>query len=546
MNNLILVLLAFASIFFAGGFFEYVSGGICLVLVCFFVCYLIGKNKIKLAIDINFLAIIVLVFSYLIVALWAVDSGVAVAGFFKFVPVLLFYVLLCNIEDKEKYILWLPDAGVLMVLLSFIMMQFNSMSHLVSVGGRMSGSFQYPNTFALFLLICVIVAVYSDEKDRLLQVVILLFGIYKSGSLTVYILTAAACVLLFIIKKDDRKLIGLGMVVAVLGVVIFIATGLLDLDMALKSSTFTGRLLYYKDALPVIVSHPFGLGYYGYFFVQPGIQTGVYSVLNVHNELLQLMLDVGVVPAVFFYGVIIRQLVIKEQSARNKLVILFVTLHTMLDYDFQFLAILFMVIMFMNTKKPRELKITKFTKVGLIIVFCLVGCGATVYGLSNWYFMKGDYSKACKVWNNNTRAQIQQLYVSDDMNECEEIARDIISRNEYIPVTYSVLADSCYVDGDVEGYIKHKTRAIELAPYDYLLYLDYLDGLYKACESYITIGELESAQICLDRMKYVKTILNKVQSKTSELAWKIQDKPVLVIPAEYEILINELEMKIYE
>ena len=57
------------------------------------------------------------------------------------------------------------------------------------------------------------------------------------------------------------------------------------LTISLESSTLMGRLLYYRDVLPVILKHPFGLGYMGYYYAQGGFQTGVYATKFVHNEL---------------------------------------------------------------------------------------------------------------------------------------------------------------------------------------------------------------------------------------------------------------------
>lgn len=544
--NFIVLLTLLLSIIIAGGFYEYVSCFISIILISFFVCYCVKNNKWKFTVDINYWAVALVVISYLFVSLWAVDKGMSTVGFFKFIPILLFFILISTCDNKEKYIGLLPMIGTLMTLYSFIMMQFNSLCHLVSVADRMSGTFQYPNTFALFLLICLILSFYSEEKDNIVNIVILLFGIYKSGSLTVYILTVVTLISLIIIHKSSRKpIMILSVAVLVVGGIL-ILTGNINLDISLKSSTFLGRLLYYRDALPVIISHPAGLGYYGYYFVQPSIQTGVYSVLNVHNEVLQLMLDIGIIPTLVFFYVIIRQLFIKEQSNRNKLVIVMIVLHSLLDYDFQFVSILLILTLFLKTKPITEIKVSKFSKIAVITILCLLVCGSLLYGISNWYFMRGEYGKAYAVCNANTRAQIQQMYVTDDIVEQKNLAEAIIHKNDNISIAYSIIADNKYIEGDVDGYIQNKLKAIELAPYDYSLYLDYLNTLSATCDRYIAIGELDSAEICLDRMKSVKNMLKKVEEKTSELAWEIQDIPMVILPPEYESLINELELRVYE
>ena len=66
-------------------------------------------------------AFAILIFSYLLVSLWAIDSGMALTGFIKFLPLLLFYVLLSGQqEEREKMISILPLLGSLMTLFSFL------------------------------------------------------------------------------------------------------------------------------------------------------------------------------------------------------------------------------------------------------------------------------------------------------------------------------------------------------------------------------------------------------------------------------------------
>src|SRR5699024_9608636 len=108
-----------------GGYFVSVSAltGIFMTGILFYRMY--WKKEITLARDLNFAAIAVLIFSYLLVSLWAIDSGMALTGFIKFLPLLFFYVLVSGQPEKrEKMISILPLLGSLMTLFSFLMMQF--------------------------------------------------------------------------------------------------------------------------------------------------------------------------------------------------------------------------------------------------------------------------------------------------------------------------------------------------------------------------------------------------------------------------------------
>lgn len=111
------------------------------------------------------------------------------------------------------------------------------------------------------------------------------------------------------------------------------------LTISLESSTLMGRLLYYRDVLPVILKHPFGLGYMGYYYAQGGFQTGVYATKFVHNELLQFAVDVGWIPTLLFAFALLRRLLARKTPAMQRMLLFAICAHSMLDFDLQFLSI---------------------------------------------------------------------------------------------------------------------------------------------------------------------------------------------------------------
>ena len=104
-----------------GGYYVSVSAliSVFLLFVLFYRMYF--QKKVTTAWDLNMIAFAVLVSAYLIVSLWAVDSGMALLGFIKFLPLFLFYVLVSGQqEDRERMISMLPMLGCLMTLFSFL------------------------------------------------------------------------------------------------------------------------------------------------------------------------------------------------------------------------------------------------------------------------------------------------------------------------------------------------------------------------------------------------------------------------------------------
>lgn len=89
---------------------------------------------------------------------------------------------------------------------------------------------------------------------------VILFGILYSGSRTVFIIMLIAVPAAVIVSKNKKLIITSCalLTVGILGAVIYaFATDNFAgigrfLTLSLKESTFLGRLLYYKDALPII------------------------------------------------------------------------------------------------------------------------------------------------------------------------------------------------------------------------------------------------------------------------------------------------------
>ena len=545
---LCMVCLIFA---WSGGFFDYVicAGTIVMTLALCGISF--HRKKMVFPWSLDALAFVCVAFSYLLVSLWAVDSGMAVFGFFRFFPAVLFLIIVYQFEDlRERMLMALPLIGVCMTLFTSVMACFRSFGSLVLVNNRLSGTFQYPNTFAIFLLVCLILVFknISEDKMNLVYAVILLYGIYRSGSVTTYALTACVIGIFLAWNKKTRKIFLPVYLCLLVAAVVLVISGHAGINLKLKLSTFFGRLLYARDALPLIAKHPFGLGYYGYFFMESFVQTGVYTVLNVHNEFLQFLLDVGWAPALFLYFVLARAIFSRktEEPMEYRVALGTLVAHSMFDFDFQFLSILMVVLLLLPKRETKTVTFGTMLYGIEILGSVAVIVGAVSCGLANLYYMQGEYQKALRVKGSYTMAQIQLVSMSEDIEEAKNLAAQIEKENSHVPLVYDVYAQCAYNDGNVEDYIKYKLQALTMQPYNYDGYLEYMNILLSSCSKYLEAGETNSAEICLKRMKAVDGMLENVQAKTSALAYKTKDKPTLILPMEYNRLINELESKLDE
>ena len=108
-----------------GGYFVYVSAAVSVILLSVGLYRIVRADQILVACDGNLLAVGAGTAGFLFSAFWAVDSGMAMMGFIKFLPVLLYLLFICQkLEQREQLISMLPVMGSTMTIISFIMMQF--------------------------------------------------------------------------------------------------------------------------------------------------------------------------------------------------------------------------------------------------------------------------------------------------------------------------------------------------------------------------------------------------------------------------------------
>ena len=544
-------ILMLISICLTGTYFEYISCIYVVVLLCTDIYFVIKNRQIVYTRDYNLIAIAVFCMMYLVASLYAIDKGFAVLGFFKFLPVILMYFLICDKEYTREHIIGLlPVTGATITFLTLIMMCFSAFRPYVTVAGRLAGTFQYPNTYALFLLVCTIVALWQTDKTRYLYIAVNLVGIIATGCRSRLVITVFIFAGIALSQKKYRKgiIIALACIVVALGLAMIIAPDIPVVErirsISFGSSTLLGRFLYYKDALPVILKHPFGLGYYGYYFIQGEIQTGVYSIVSVHNELLQLMLDIGIIPAVMFFAMIIRSIVVKESPVRNKVVLIAVVLHSIFDYNFQFMAILFVMLLFLDYRNVTRQKVEMLTDVCSVVIGLVITAGTAVYGISMFNYNMGHYEMAYTIGKFNTMAQVRYLETEEDIDKARDVAQSVIDKNKHMDIAYNTMARYYLTDNDVENFILNELKCIELAPYNHDYYVEFADYLFQSCDIYIKNSQADSAKICYAQLKSIPDKFTKLSEKTSSLAWKINDIPTFGMPVDYYTLMEQYEARI--
>ncbi len=540
----------FISLLFAlvvtGGFSEFFSCLISLLTSVFLIIRISKSKRMAFRLNITSITVLLIFLFYLLSCFYAVDAGMAVIGLMKFSPVPLYMLLLMQYEKAKAELLdFLPYLCLALGIISFVLMWIPSSRFLVE--GRLAGFFEYPNTFAMFLLIGELLCV-SKEKLKPADIIIsvLLFTLVAATmSRAVFVLALLSNFLILFLKKGKTIKIILGGIVIITAVLIAVLYPVLSvhplfgrfLSLSVFESTFAGRLLYYTDALPVILRHPFGLGYLGYYYLEQSLQTGVYAVRFVHNDLLQLMLDVGWIPALGFLGAFGSAFFRKDFPLSKKIILGAFLLHILFDFDLQFSAMWMILLLFLNTDSGKETEIRKNRAYPVFLIGSLgIVCAYFSVALGLDFFMNPAASYS--LYGANTQVKTELLILEEDADRQEVLADEILSSNDYVQIAYSAKAKKAYSEGDFEQLIRYKHKIFEIAPFAYDEYEEYAYMLISGIELYRQTGDRNSAEICREELLKIEERLLDLKDRLSYFGRIIDDQPTTELPDELKDTIR--------
>lgn len=537
--------------FLWGGFYEAVSCLFTIFLTGYLLYYKKRTGELNIRVNLTLISILILVLMHGVSAIWAVDHGMAVLGFVKFLPLFLFVLVMMQEkkEERENILDTIPLSGSIMTVLSFVLSRIPVLMNYFSVNKRLAGFFQYPNAFALFLIAGIVILAGKDSwsKRQFVNFLVLLAGIALTGSRTAFVVLMAVMLGLVVFHKNRRLRVTL--LVLLIGMVVVtglytVLTGNMSsvgryMTSSLHASTFLGRLLYFKDALPVIAKHPFGLGYMGYYYLQGSFQTGVYSVMNIHNELLQILLDVGWIPAILLVAAVVKSFIMKSATLTSRMLIVAICAHSMFDFDLQFIVIGFVLLLAMDLETGTLWKSCK--KIGIQITAGILIVVNGWLGIVSGLYRSGKYEAAVSLYPGCTHARVMMLSQLEDIDDMEELADKILFWNQSVSLAYSAKARLSFAEGDFEAMIEYKQQAISLARYELEEYLDYFDMLYTGIQLYAEAGDENSAVYCQQKLLEIPDMLEEVLEETDKMAFQIHDRPDLELPEEYKEVIDYLK-----
>lgn len=315
------------------------------------------------------LFVLVLVLFYWTSVFSAVDREQAILEAIKITALLPFSLLISNLTKEQiiKMLRWMSYMGAILVVVG-VVFQMERQNRLESTIG-------YANTLAIFLLISLLLTLFfyiqNARKGDLILMVIQACGLLLTFSRSVWVLWLVSLASLALFQEFQKRDIWLKIVAVHL--TSFIVTALMKRDILFfwsrvksiqpETSEFRLRLVYWKDSLPMIRDHFWlGTGGGGWGVLQNQYQSEAYFVRFVHNHYIQLALDIGVVGALLFIvGVLLfyyrSSILLKTMKASGTdssrlwvkgimLICTVMLLHAGFDFDFSFLVIFAVFLVF--------------------------------------------------------------------------------------------------------------------------------------------------------------------------------------------------------
>lgn len=466
------------------------------------------KKYLKFYYNTGSVGIVVITICYLLVGLYGIDAGSSFIGGIRLLGVLffMFCAMQMSLSQKNAVLEQTAIAGSIMVMIGIAAVFIPPAKSFFYTARRLGGFFQYANVFALFCLLGIIVIGEGElqiikRPFEIIHMVNLMLGIFLSGSRTVLLLLLPICIIQGIRNKKMGKYY-LILMSGMLSVAIVYAVVSGDfqnvgrfLTVSFTSSTFLGRILYIKDGLRILRSHPFGLGYMGYYFLESMCQTGVYTIRYVHNDILQLALDIGIFPAVLLIVILIRNIFGKGSTGKTRLMVSAISVHCLMDFDLEFISIWMLLVLTLDIYKGREINISA----GGYRAFYkwlagFVSVGSVYMGVAMLPYYICGAGLSVKLLPFYTEARVRYLEELTDPEEAWELAEDILSQNEYIPTAYDVLSAVSYSRGEFLPMAEYKRQSVLLQKYNIEVYERYLLLLGHAITQADSQGDLDTVE----------------------------------------------------
>ncbi len=476
----------------------------------------------------------------------ALDKSVALLGVLQIIATYLFY-LICiqwkhqagsEMERQVKEVL--VSCGFILSGTGLLLSFHPDTSFLVLTEGRLSAGIAYPNTFATYLLICIILSNGIEKKrgEIFFIQMILWAALLLSFSRINYVLAGISLIAVVALHRDRwLPVVSSAMAGCLLGWVLSLSKNFIGFAPRVRAinpmtTEWLERLFYYKDGLWMILDHPLGVGARNSYLFQGQYQSALYyDVPLMHNGVLQLAADFGIVATILFLAAFGRSFFKGKKKNDRTLAMIILFVHGLVDFDWKFVVMLNLFVVFIALEEECfEFIRMRYSKPYFSIAVLIFMVGVSVWAFAfdlNAYLGKND--KALQ-WNPYyTQALVADSRIRDTQEAITQLqqaesASGFMDESVYVELLRRNKEAECWEDAlyDAECLIKLRPLKIEYVEEKARLSLQLAHISFQQ-------GQWKQAAYYSYRILEIEDYLREVRKKIPETAYALKHKPNMVM-----------------
>ncbi|GFZ33976.1 hypothetical protein CSC2_45020 [Clostridium zeae] len=451
----------------------------------------------KVALNRNIIIALVILFLLAVISLVSNFNFLALGGISLYLSPIFYYVIYCSLKENKRKDDIMKYTVYIMAAVSLVSVIYETMYLKL----RVFGLFGYANTFALSLLILIhINNIRKEDFYKTTIDIIFITAIFFTGSRNTFLCLVIYSTVILVSKKQVKpvanilmgvilyslistisiaglllapiliyiyeliakgvnkgyksrnKLFGLAVIIAAF-IVILIAGSSNSIErirnLAFTNGSIQKRMIIFGDAIKAIENIPFGHGINTFSKLQYYFQSANYSVKYVHNSVLQIAFDIGVLAVVpflylIFYAAIKRCKNFNDKNkainALNISILIIIFFHSLLDFDFSYSSIFALYMLplsdVLEYNKEFYLRKKSITAVicGILIFLTILLYNESALKLGNYMISSSNYesgrsvistvllrdSRYYQLMSDSYREQYSEIYDSKLLNEMEK------------------------------------------------------------------------------------------------------------------------------
>lgn len=375
VSAMVVVLVLLQGGYYAGATFCVAGAGL-VVYICF-----VALRKVTLACSWHSVVLSAMGFAYLASAIshgptlsmlqeaatWFALSGIT---------------LWCNpasVGEYEKTFDFLSLSGVGLAAVGILMYAgVVALEGTVSTG-RLMFTFQYANTAGLFFAVTAVLCVCNRRRQRrflaLVPVVALLLT-KSAGAIAVFMAALAVIVMRWARYSECPRRAVIAVSSAGIAGVVVICLALGE-RLAQAAGTFAERIVQILDALSLLSDNVLlGIGPGQWQFLYAGTQSAQYRAADIHCSYLQIALDAGLPAVLLLLTLVIGGIVSlgRQRAFVPSLAAVMICVHALFDFDFQFAAIMVLLVALFARSDGKEPPARRRKNVHTVMFLAVVSC----------------------------------------------------------------------------------------------------------------------------------------------------------------------------